>query len=84
MTTMSKYKQKLFKIGINCVGRGSIAHCLSMLVCLLLFYAIATVFQLYLGDDMMYEMRRRAYTFTDPKDLYPPTPYRHGMRGIVL
>ena len=28
-------------------------------VCLLLFYAIATVFQLYHGSDMMYEMRRR-------------------------
>ena len=24
-----------------------------------LFYALATVFQLYLGSDMMYEMRRR-------------------------
>ena len=55
-----------------------------------LFYAIATVFQLYHGDDMMYEMGRRkrlspshsvgwAYTFTNSKDL--PTPYRHGMRG---
>ena len=30
-----------------------------MLICLLLFYAIATVFQLYHGGDMMYEMRRR-------------------------
>ena len=30
-------------------------------VCLftLLFYAVATVFQFYLGNDMMYEMRRR-------------------------
>ena len=40
---------------------------------LLLFYAIATVFQLYLGTDMMYDMRRgekaRAYTFTDSMDL---------------
>ena len=28
-------------------------------VCLLLFYAIATVVQLYHGTDMMYEIRRR-------------------------
>ena len=28
-------------------------------VCLLLLYNIATVFQLYHGSDMMYEMRRR-------------------------
>ena len=27
--------------------------------CLLLFYTIATVLQLYHGGDMMYEMRRR-------------------------
>ena len=27
--------------------------------CLLLFYAIVAVFQLYNGSDMMYEMRRR-------------------------
>ena len=26
---------------------------------LLLFYAIATLFQLYLGSEMMYEMRRK-------------------------
>ena len=48
---------------------------------LLLFYAIATVFHLYLGGDMMYEMRRQPQ----------PTPsltqgifnliHRHGMRG---
>ena len=34
--------------------------------CLLLFYAIATVLQLYHGGDIMTEMRRvkaRAYTF---------------------
>ena len=29
------------------------------MVCLLLLYAIVTVFQLYHGNDMMYEMRRR-------------------------
>ena len=28
-------------------------------VCLLLFYIIATVFQLYFGSDIMYEMRKR-------------------------
>ena len=28
-------------------------------VCLLLFYVIATVFQLYLGSVLMYEMRRK-------------------------
>ena len=42
------------------------------IVCLLLFCAIATVFQLYYGSDMMYEMRRRkarAYTFTDSMDI---------------
>ena len=30
-----------------------------MFVCLFLFYAIATVFLVYHGSDMMYEMRRR-------------------------
>ena len=41
-------------------------------VCLLLFDAIATVFQLYHGGDMMYEMRRRkarAYMLNDSRDL---------------
>ena len=41
-------------------------------ICLLLFYPIATVFQLYHSDDMMYEMRRRKpkpYTFTDSRNL---------------
>ena len=28
-------------------------------VCLLLFYAMTTVFQLYHGGDMTYEMRRK-------------------------
>ena len=32
---------------------------IQLLVCLLLFYAIATVFQLYLGIDVMYKMSRR-------------------------
>ena len=31
----------------------------NIVVCLLLFYAIAKVFQLYHGGDMMPEMRRR-------------------------
>ena len=33
--------------------------CLDKTVCWLLFYTIATIFQLYHGGDMMYEMRRR-------------------------
>ena len=47
-------------------------------VCLLI-YAISTVFQLYLGGDMMSEIRK-----PKPIDLYPPTPCRHGMRGTGL
>ena len=53
--------------------------------CLLLFYAITTVFQLYHGDDMMSEMRRRK---PEPTLLLTqgicltPAPYRHGMRVI--
>ena len=37
----------------------------------LLFYAIATMFQLYHGGHMMYEIKEkaRAYTFTDSMDL---------------
>ena len=31
----------------------------SLFVCFLLFYAIATAFQLYHGGDMMYEIRRK-------------------------
>ena len=37
-------------------------------VCLLLFYAIVRVFQLYHGSDMMYMMRRRK-----PKPTFVPT-----------
>ena len=41
-----------------------------VLFCLLLFYAISTVYQLYHGGDMIYEMRRRKpYTYTDSRDL---------------
>ena len=36
-----------------------------MFVCLLLFYGIATVFQLYHGGDMKYETRRRKPEPTD-------------------
>ena len=39
-----------------------IIYCLmysTAIVCLLLFYAKATVFQLYQGGDIMYTMRRR-------------------------
>ena len=38
------------------------------IVCLLLFHARATVFQLYLDSDMMYEMRKRK-----PKPTLSPT-----------
>ena len=42
--------------------------CLTRPVCL--FYAMATVFQLYHDGDMMYEKEKaRAYTFTDSTDL---------------
>ena len=44
--------------------------CLGM--CLLLFYAIAPVFQLYHGGDMMYEIREKKpepTLFTNSKDL---------------
>ena len=34
-------------------------HGAFIIVCLLLFYATATIFQLYHGGDMMYEIRRR-------------------------
>ena len=37
---------------MNCIEQGNI-------VCLLLLYAIATMFQLYHGGDLIYEMRRR-------------------------
>ena len=32
---------------------------LDLVVCLLWFYATATVFQLYLGSDLMHDMRRK-------------------------
>ena len=40
-------------------------------VCLLLFYAILTVFQLYHGSDMIRDEKEKAqtYTFTDSRDL---------------
>ena len=34
--------------------------------------------------DVWDEEKVQAYTFTDSKDLYPPTPYRHGMRRTGL
>ena len=48
------------------------------LVCLLLLYDIATVFQLYHGGDMMFEMRRRK---TEPillptQGIFNLPPYR--------
>ena len=53
---------------------------------LLLFYDIATVSQIYLDDDVMYdyEMRRKFQLTLLLTQLYPPTPYRHGVRGTHL
>ena len=50
---------------------------------LLLFYALATVFQLHHGGDMIYEGRRRK---PDPTLLLIQgiIPYRHDMRGTGL
>ena len=54
-------------------------------VYVLLFYAMATVFQLYNGSDMLYiDEKEKAYPFTDSKDLYNPTPHRKGMIGTLL
>ena len=38
-----------------------LSHFIDLFDCLLLFYAMATVFQLYYGGDMMYELRRRKF-----------------------
>ena len=43
-----------FPFLLFCVGRGG-----GMCVCLLFCYTIVTVFQLYHGGDMMYEMRKK-------------------------
>ena len=54
-------------------------------VCLLLFYAIATLIQLYHSGDMIYELKRRKPEPTlSPRDPEPPTPYKHTMRGTGL
>ena len=52
----------------------------------IVFNVIATVFQLYLGSDMMYEMTRTPNpTFCpESRNISPPTPYRHGKRGTGL
>ena len=50
----------------------------------LLFYAIAIICQLYLGSDMIYEMRRRMSEPTlwlTQLAFNLPTPYKHGMTG---
>ena len=69
-------------------------HCISLphkefwpaVVGLLLFYAIAIVFQLYHGGDVMYEMRRRKgkSTLYQLKGSLTSTPYRHGIRVTGL
>ena len=48
--------------------QGSKTGTMNQYICLLLFYARATVFQLYHDGDMMYEMRRRK-----PEPLLLPT-----------
>ena len=49
-------------------------------VCLLLFYAISTVFQIYHGGDMMYEMRRRKpKPALLPTQLFVNLPHHIGM-----
>ena len=60
--TITENKQRIHLIGksdtsvIRSQGsRGALIE----VVCLLLFYTTATLFQLYSGGDMMYEMRRR-------------------------
>ena len=62
-------KSNSFLIGLSVLTTSSVGF--DCLFCLLLFYARATVFQLYHGGDMMYEMGRRNhfYTFTDSRDL---------------
>ena len=48
-------------------------------VCLLLLYTIAKVFQLYLGDDMMYEMRGKPEPTLLPTQGIFSLPYHIGM-----
>ena len=53
--------------------------------CWLLFYAIATVFQLYHGGDMMHEMRRRKHEPTRlPTQQIFNLPQHIGMGGEEL
>ena len=50
---------------VACLVVGRVCSgCVKGGVCLLLFYTIATVFQLYHGGDTMYEVRRRKTELT--------------------
>ena len=48
-------------------------------VCFLLFYAIVTVFQLYHGGNMMYEMRRKKREEMAFDDAVSYTQQAHGL-----
>ena len=68
---------------LSLTGQGSNSLGWKVFVCLLV-YAIATVFQLYHGSDMMYAMRKRK-----PEPTLLPTQGifnvpQHGMRGTSL
>ena len=66
-----QHKAVCFKI-VQCVMLCMVfQHLVGLLVCGY-FHAIGIVFQLYIGGDMMYDMRRNIqaiYTFTDSRDL---------------
>ena len=59
-------------------------HIVYSLFCLLLFYAMATVFRLYHGGDMMYEMKRRKpeSTLLLTQGIFNPT-HHIGMLGTM-
>ena len=52
------YESNLFHVRLYRIKNNS--HGVLSLFALLLFYAIAMVFQLYHSGDMMYEMRRKS------------------------
>ena len=56
------YKSSLNRPTVGQTLNGSFMEV--VFVCLVLFYVIATVFQLYHGSDMIYEMRRRKPEWT--------------------
>ena len=55
------------------------------IVCLLLFYTMTTVFQLYLGNDMMYEMVKKKPEFPLlPTQAIFNLPHHIGMAWVEL